>query len=112
VHQVSQADSDELFEMANLFPRTTGLPMIVWVSPRGNPPRCSGQGQHDPRRPDASPTRRWSTSARRHVIARRLSPDDQRVVFERVSLNTGAIVEYWDGQIDAVKLHQLLKRLP
>jgi hypothetical protein len=47
-----------------------------------------------------------------HVIARRLSPDDQRVVFERASLNTGAIVEYWDGQIDAVKLHQLLKRLP
>ena len=26
----------ELFEMANQFPRTTGLPMTVWVSPRGN----------------------------------------------------------------------------
>ena len=29
-------DSDELFEMGNLFPGTTGLPMTVWVSPRGN----------------------------------------------------------------------------
>ena len=29
-------DTDDLFEMANLFPRTTGLPMTVWVSPRGN----------------------------------------------------------------------------
>jgi hypothetical protein len=28
--------SDELYEMANLFPRTTGLPMTVWVGPRGN----------------------------------------------------------------------------
>jgi hypothetical protein len=27
---------DALFEMANLFPRTTGLPMTVWVSSRGN----------------------------------------------------------------------------
>ena len=27
---------DDLFEMANLFPVTTGLPMTMWVSPRGN----------------------------------------------------------------------------
>ena len=32
----SQPDSDELFEMASLFPRTTRLPMTVWVSPRGS----------------------------------------------------------------------------
>src|SRR5437899_5451880 len=29
-------EADELFEMANLFPRTTGLPMTVSVSLRGN----------------------------------------------------------------------------
>ena len=26
----------DLFEMANLYPTTTGLPMTVWVSPRGH----------------------------------------------------------------------------
>ena len=26
----------DLFEMANLYPATTGLPMTVWVSPRGH----------------------------------------------------------------------------
>jgi hypothetical protein len=36
VQQFSQPDADELFEMANLFPRTTGLAMTVWVSSRGN----------------------------------------------------------------------------
>jgi hypothetical protein len=36
VHQVSRSGIDELFEMANLVSRTTGLPMTVWVSPRGN----------------------------------------------------------------------------
>jgi hypothetical protein len=25
--------ADDLYEMANLFPRITGLPMTVWVSP-------------------------------------------------------------------------------
>lgn len=28
--------SEDLFEMANLYPATTGLPMTVWVSPKGN----------------------------------------------------------------------------
>jgi hypothetical protein len=29
------ADDRDIFEMANLCPETTGLPMTVWVSPRG-----------------------------------------------------------------------------
>ena len=28
--------TEDLFEMANLYPDTTGLPMTVWISPRGN----------------------------------------------------------------------------
>jgi len=36
VQQVTEREADELFEMGNLFPRTTGLPMTVWVRPRGN----------------------------------------------------------------------------
>jgi hypothetical protein len=44
-----------------------------------------------------------------HVIAGHLSPDDQRAVFEWISLNTAAIVEYWDGRIDTIELGQLLK---
>jgi hypothetical protein len=27
--------SEDLFEMADLYPATTGLPMTAWVSPRG-----------------------------------------------------------------------------
>jgi hypothetical protein len=26
-------DADDLFEMADLFPRTTGPPMTLWVNP-------------------------------------------------------------------------------
>src|SRR5215472_9074543 len=33
---VVDQDNRDLFEMANLYPDTTGLPMTVWVSPRGN----------------------------------------------------------------------------
>jgi hypothetical protein len=33
---MSEIGEDELFEMVNLAPRLTGLPMTIWVSPRGN----------------------------------------------------------------------------
>jgi hypothetical protein len=28
-------EPNDTFEMANLYPRDTGLPMTIWVSPRG-----------------------------------------------------------------------------
>jgi hypothetical protein len=31
-----ETEAEDLFEMANLYPDTTGLPMTVWISPRGN----------------------------------------------------------------------------
>src|SRR5690348_5606048 len=31
----SHEEASDLYEMANLFPEDTGLPMTVWVSPRG-----------------------------------------------------------------------------
>jgi len=41
-----------------------------------------------------------------------LFPDDERVVFEWISLNAAAIVEYRGGRIDTIELGQLLRRLP
>jgi hypothetical protein len=114
VQQATDNDADQLFEMANLFPRTTGLPMTVWVSPRGN-------ARHDARvkvnithgdQMNIANTAVVGIRPSPRVIAGHLSPDDQRAVFEWVSLNTAAIVEYWDGRIDTIELGQLLKRIP
>src|SRR3954467_10265297 len=87
-------ESDDLFEMANLFPRTTGLPMTVWVSPRGN-------ARHDVRvkvnmthgnQMNAANTAVVGLRPAPHVIAGRLSPEDERAVIQWVSLNTVALV--------------------
>ena len=109
-----QHDADELFEVANLFPRTTGLPMTVWVSPRGN-------ARHDVRvkvnmthgdQMNIANTAIIGVRPNPYLIAGHLSPDDQRAVFEWVSLNTDAIVDDWDGRIDTIELGELLKRFP
>jgi hypothetical protein len=109
----SAATSDELFEMANLYPRTTGLPMTVWVGPRGN-------ARHDVRikvnqvHGDHMTIENTATIGIRpspHVIAGQLSPNDQRAVFGWIALNEATIVAYWDGAIDTAELIQRLKPL-
>jgi hypothetical protein len=114
MQQVREPETDELFEMANLFPRTTGLPMTVWVSPRGN-------AHHDVRvkvnmthgnQMNIANTAVVGVRPNPHVAAGHLSPDDQRAVFEWVLLNTAALVAYWEGGIDTIELGQQLKRMP
>ena len=111
---VSSIKSDELFEMANLYPRTTGLPMTVWVSPRGN-------ARHDVRikvnmtHGNQMTVENTVVAVVRpvpHLIAGQLSANDERAVFDWITLNAPAIIAYWDGDIDTVQLSQLLQPLP
>jgi hypothetical protein len=113
VQQVSQPDADELFEMANLFPRTTGLPMTVWVSPRGN-------ARHDVRikvnmthgdQMNITNTAVVGLRPSPHVLAGHLSPDDRQAVFEWMSLNIAPLVAYWEGRLDTIELGQQLRRV-
>ena len=109
----AETETEDLFEMANLFPVTTGLPMTVWVSPRGN-------ARHDVRvkvnmthgnQMNPANTAVVALRPSPRIIAGRLSPDDERAVFQWVSLNETALVSYWDGQIDTIQLGHLLKPL-
>lgn len=107
-------ESDDLFEMANLFPRTTGLPMTVWVSPRGN-------ARHDLRvkvnmthgnQMNVANTAVVGVRPVPHLISGRLTPDDEHAVFQWVSMNAAALIAYWDGQIDTIELGERLQPIP
>ncbi|MFL5267745.1 MAG: hypothetical protein ACJ8AH_14310 [Stellaceae bacterium] len=84
MRQVRAPEIDELFEIANLFPQTTGLPMTVWVSPRGN-------ARHDVRvkvnmthgnQMTVSNTAVVGVRPTSHLIAGQLSSRDEQAVFE------------------------------
>ena len=111
---LDSSEADDLFEMANLFPATTGLPMTVWVSPRGNP-------RHDIRikvnmshgnQMDPSNTAVVGVRPSAHLIAGDLTQNDKRAVFDWISLNQPTLLAYWDGDIDTALLIHRLKRLP
>ncbi len=107
-------ESDDLFEMANLYPRTTGLPMTVWVSPRGNA-RRDVRIKVNMTHGNQMTVENTAVVAVRpvpHLIAGRLSANDERAVFDWIALNATAIIGYWDGDIDTVQLSQLLRPLP
>jgi hypothetical protein len=108
-----EAEERDLFEMANLYPDETGLPMTVWVSPRGN-------ARHDVRikvnlthgnQMNISNTAVVAVRPTPRLIAGRLFPADVQAVFEWVKLNTDTLVAYWNGQIGTIQMAQALKPL-
>jgi hypothetical protein len=93
-------DDRDLFEMANLYPDTTGLPMTIWVSPRGN-------ARHDVRvnvnmthgnQMYIADTAVVGVRPTPRVIAGELSPADTQAVFQWVALNKDVLVAYWEGR--------------
>ena len=107
------AEAEDLFEMANLYPETTGLPMTVWVSPRGN-------ARHDVRikvnmthgdQMNIANTAVVAVRPSPRVVTGRLPSADIQAVFHWVSLNADALVEYWEGRIDTARLIHRLRPL-
>jgi len=96
-------DSEALFEMANLVGKRTGLPFVVWISPRGN-------ARHDvrvkvSRSPRAVPSEMVSVALRPnvHVVVGNLSGSDLALLQKWVDLNRDVLVRYWDGDIESTE---------
>lgn len=107
---------DELYEMVNLAPRLTGLPMTVWAGPRGN-------GQHNvsvkvvkvvqthDRHMDITNTAVVGVRPAPRLVKGHLSVQDMQAVSDWVRLNEGALVDYWEFRIDTGEFLQRLQPL-
>jgi hypothetical protein len=85
--------SEDLFEMANLYPATSGLPMTVWVSPRGAARyavRIKVNMTHGNRMTIAN----TAIVAVRPVVAGQLLSSDEQSVFAWMTLNEDALVAH------------------
>ena len=91
---------NELFEMANLRPETTGLPFIVWISQGLNT-------KHDIRvkvSMDPRPGPAMTSVALRPVMrvtdGPALSAEHQRLLAAWVELNFDVLLAFWEGRIE------------
>ena len=96
--------ADDMFEMANLYPDSTGLPMTIWVSTRGG-------AKHDARiKVNQQPGKQMDPGNTAVVAIRptpqlregRLNAEHLALVYEWVRMNETALIDLWDGRIDFI----------
>ena len=103
-----------LYEMANLYPDETGLPMTVWVSPRGHArhdARVKVCRVHGPRM-TIDNTAVVAIRPMPRLVEGQLSRADMKVVTDWLRLNETALVDYREGTIGTVELARRLQPLP
>jgi|SRR5271166_1189663 len=109
--ETGDTKTEDLFEMANLYPDTTGLPMTVWIAPRGNARhgvRVKVNMTHGNQMSIAD-TAVVGVRPTPSVIAGQLSPGITQAVFRWIMVNTDALVAYSEGRIDTARMIQALK---
>lgn len=102
-------ESDAPFDMANLFPKHTGLPFVVWISTRGG-------AQHDVRvkvsgNAKAVPGQMASVAIRPsvHLTDGILPPRELELLTRWIEANREPLIQYWEGDIDTVDVLAALR---
>jgi hypothetical protein len=108
------AHDDRLFETANLRQKTTGLPMVIWVSEKGHTkhgPRVKVSITHS-HKADISNTVSISIGDEPDIVAGTgLSYHDIELIRKYIKLNKEALLDYWYGNIDTAELIEKLVKL-
>jgi hypothetical protein len=106
------AGEDELFEMANFYPRDTGLPMTIWVSVKGHARHdarikvCMTHGEHM----DAD-TAVVAIRPEPRLLHGNLQSADMKMVAEWIGMNAEVLIDYWDGRASTVDLVRRLQKI-
>ena len=106
---MTKVEVESFYDMANLFPKHTGLPFVVWISSRGG-------AKHDVRvkiapGPKARLEEMVTVGLRPevHVVEGTLSARDLALVGQWIEMNRETLLRYWEEEIDTVDALQQLK---
>jgi hypothetical protein len=105
---------DDLALMTNLYPRNTGLPMVIWVGPSYGAPhdvRIKVMQAHGTQM-DPGNLAVVALRPQPHVVAGWLGAVDLRLISQWLTLNETVVLDHWNALIDGVELAQRLRRLP
>lgn len=106
---------ENIFGMANLYPKRTGLPMVFWVDNVGsdrttkhNLPRIKVQNILGDKRTDDVFS--LSISKEPEILAGecKLSSSDLKIIMQYVIDNYDILMQHWNGEIDEDELKEIL----
>jgi len=104
---------DSLFEMSNISPRDTNLPVVVWVFEKG-------KSKHGPRvkvmthpgKMNLAETVSISVSDNPEVVAgEKLDPEIFNLVKKWVILNKKVLLDYWNNKLYTIDMLKGLKMI-
>ncbi len=97
--------------MANLYPKHTGLPFVVWISVKGG-------ARHDARvkvslHPNVQPDEPVSVAIRPEirVVEGTMSQEHLTALTEWIELNREMLLQYWNGDIDTVDAVSMIQKV-
>ena len=110
--EISLSESDR-FEMVNLRSRSSGLPMNIWLGPRGRARHGPGiKVQMDHRAAfDLDHLAVVSVEDTPRVAAGHLTQPDLDLIRRYMALNRRAILDHWNGETDGLELAVALVKL-
>jgi hypothetical protein len=101
------------YEMANLHPRETGLPMTIWAKPRGRAHSDARIKVCRTRGDNMDPTNLAVVAIRPspRVVHGPLAQADFAPVAEWITLNEAALIGYRNGTLSTVEFAASLRRI-
>jgi hypothetical protein len=108
-----ERDARDLYEIANLYPRETGLPMTVWVSPRGRARHsarikvCRVPGD----RMVPTDTASVRILPRPTLVEGELPAGYLDKVVTWIAANREVLLDYWNGAIGTSEMASRLRRI-
>lgn len=108
------SEEDELYLMASLHPRDTGLPRIVWASPRGGARRDArlkvSAAPGDRLHLEGGPVIGLRPEPR--LLHGELDAPELRVICSWAALNMDVLIDYGEDRATTFDLVHRLQRLP
>lgn len=107
-----RASEPDLYEMANLYPRETGLPVTIWVSSRGRARRsarikvCRRPGD----RMVATDAASVRIQPKPTLVEGELPPALLEKVATCIILNEKVLLDFWNGSIGTTEMASALRR--
>ena len=112
---MSTLTDDDLFLMVNVRGRSSGLPMNVWIGPRGHArhvARIKVQMDHGPQFDVDNLAVVSAEDDPPQIIEGSLGAADLNRIRRYIELNKQAIMDHWQEKTDGIELSRALKRLP
>ena len=104
---------ENVWAMSNVRPIKTGLPMVIWIKPRGNEnhgPRIKVQKEHGEKAREGF----WvsvTIEDRPRIIGSGLSDRDFKLVEQFIKLNKIDLLKVWNDEVDPSDIVNNFKKI-